>query len=207
MRALILAAWTAGRAQQRREIEHLKRQQSALRSADLSTAFRAAREWSEWSTDVEENVRSWLFDIMKFILRAPDKDYKAAPNEIRLQARDVTKLTFKVYSQFMQYDGFRSETSGDVSTASAARARLRLLERHEAADCVEYRLFASALADSDNLVSAAGAPAVGATAAEVVLDSFVSKSRLFETEEALEADAEMNEAIEAALGSVLQKLE
>ena len=35
---------------------------------------------------------------------------------------------------------------------------MRLLERHEAADCVEYRLFAFALANVDELTKLTGTP-------------------------------------------------
>ena len=82
----------------------------------------------------------------------------SSSTERRARARAVTRASFKFLSTLTVYDE-EEELKGDdgkvavpgegLVSVSASRQRLRLLERHETANCVEYRMFAAALANDD----------------------------------------------------------
>jgi hypothetical protein len=175
MQALLLEAWSQGRAAQQAEIMRLKRQ------LDVAVKLQSARKPTEsmsWedkltaaATLAEEKTRSMAtedgIESINKLLELSENRTNLNDFERRSRARALTKATFRLFQRLTTYDE-EEDLAGDaakvpvpgegVVVISAARTRLRLLERHETAALVEYRLFASALAECEELERVAGTP-------------------------------------------------
>jgi len=196
----IVAAWHRGRSLQRSEIERLRRRVTAAveiqreeESGNFLETLAAARRLAQEQGRTNKE-RISIEDVQALADKA-GKDSQ----------RELTKATFKFFSQATE----PGDEEGDddevvvpgegVVAVNAARTRMRLLERHEAAGCVEYRLFAYALSECDDLEAIASAPSTlddGLT--QKMIGGFLSKWAgsaviMIEKAVAAEGDAEMAE--------------
>ncbi len=156
---------------QRSEIELLKRQVDTAVKLQAEKPSNWQEEWAAAAKLAEAQARNGGNEDIQSIenlLTLSENRSDASSFERRARARSVTKATFQLLRRLTPYDE-ADEEAGDaakvplpgegVVVVNAARGRLRLLERHEAARCVEYRLFAECLAACDALEELAGAPA------------------------------------------------
>merc|ERR1740129_428685 len=211
----IVAAWSRGQSLQRSEIQRLKRVVKAAeelkqdnKSETFQVVFANARVYITEITrsDSESISLDKLWDLADGVAKTPVAK--------RMESRALTKATFKFLSQATGEDNDADEVAvpgQGVVALDTARSRMRLLERHEAAGCVEYRLFASALPECDDLEAVASAPATLDDSLSKVLGANFSikwiKSGLGESKWlellAAEDDAEVRKMVEEADGSKL----
>jgi len=216
----IVAAWSRGQSLQRSEIQRLKRVVKAAeelkqdnKSETFQEVFANARVYITEITrsDSESISLDKLWDLADGVAKTPVAK--------RMESRALTKATFKFLSQATGENPDNEDSDAEevavpgegMVALDTARSRLRLLERHEAAGCVEYRLFASALSECDDLEAVASAPATldNSSLKEQLWDNFSIKwikSALGESGllELLAAeDAEVREMLEEADGSEL----
>ena len=166
----LASAWVAARSMQQEEIRTLKRRLEAAIQLEKAAPATSERSWEE--TLAAQNLRLEEADRMQRqalkideLWRLADRPISASETEGRARARALTRACFKFFSGLTTYDQEEEEQGDDgkvpvpgegLVSVSASRQRIRLLERHEAANCVEYRLFTSALSNDDAFQSAAG---------------------------------------------------
>lgn len=158
----VASAWQAARATQRGEVERLRKRLAS--AAELKAASDASSEGSFmegvgagtlYFEELEREMSSRL-DFGGLWEMAENRTGSTV--ERRARARAVTRASFKLLAPLTTYKEEEEEVpvpGQGVVRPTSDRERLRLLERHEAADCVEYRLFGAALAEDDSLEEAA----------------------------------------------------
>jgi len=173
LQEVMLEAWSEGRAAQQSEITKLRRQieQAVKLQAEAGPVEEQSfgDQWAQAVKLAEEQSRSNGDDLesVNVLLELSENSTRSSITERGARARALTKATFKLFRRLTPYDEAEEE-KGDaakvpvpgegVVAVEASKVRLRLLERHEAAACVEYRLFAYALSGCDELEGVAGVP-------------------------------------------------
>jgi hypothetical protein len=110
---------------------------------------------------LEKPPAKGLFPPKNELASVPDLISKATNPGITVkESRDLAKDTFKLFAALTEAPEVEEERipvpgKGLIPTSSL-RQRLKVLEQHEAASCVEYRLFAVALSNDDSLEGALG---------------------------------------------------
>lgn len=168
----VLSSWTAARRAQQGEMERLRRQiETAVKLQaevpSLEGSFDQTRAQMMQRVEEAERSRTQGVDTMELWRLAENRTGSVAERQAR--ARALTKACFKYLASFNAYDEEADALGEDgmvpvpgegLVSVVGSQKRLRLLERHEAASCVEYRIFASTLADDDSLATVAGTPSL-----------------------------------------------
>ena len=146
----VLSAWGAARRSQQNEIASLRRQlDSAVRLQEAAPAEEdksLGETLASVSLRLEETERTRKDSIDTDVLWLMAENRTGSEAERLARARALTRETFKCLAAFTAYDDAEEETGDDGKIAvpgeglvsvGANQRRLRLLERHEAANCVE----------------------------------------------------------------------
>lgn len=167
----VLQAWSEARVSQSAEIATLRRQLDsaveleAAATPDEDQSFGEAMATVSLRFEETERSRRGETDANQLWLMAENRTGSRV--ERRARARALTKASFKFLATLTAYDETEEQAGEEGKVAvpgeglisvAASRQRLRLLERHDAAECVEYRLFAAALSNEDGFEEASGAP-------------------------------------------------
>lgn len=166
----VQAAWRTGRNMQQDEIATLKRRLDAAVQLEKAAPEEGERSFGETMAatslrlEETERMRKQYVGVSE-LWQMADNITLSSTTERRARARAVTRASFKFLSTLTTYDEEEEQRGDDGKVAvpgeglvsvTASRQRLRLLERHESAGCVEYRMFAAALANDDAFESASG---------------------------------------------------
>jgi hypothetical protein len=169
LHALLERVWDEGRSSQQEEIATLKRQLEAARRVKAEEKPREAQSFGEaWQSAwqlTEEQARSDKAAItIEELFEISENRTALSSAERRERARALSRSVFRFLRGLRPSDADDENEGGSeaavavpgegVVDVDGGRLRLRLLERHEAAACVEYRIFGEMLAASDELASA-----------------------------------------------------
>ena len=164
-------AWQAARTEQQQQIQRLKRQLEAAVALEREAPPEEERSFGETMAattlrlEESERMRRERPGVTELWQLAENRT-AGSTTERRARSRALTRATFKFLSELTAYDEDEAQRGDEAKVAlpgeglisvSGSRQRLRLLERHEAASCVEYRLFAASLAADDAFAEASGA--------------------------------------------------
>jgi len=172
LQELLGRAWQQSRLAQQAEIVKLRRQidQAVLlqgeQTPDEEKSFGEALTAAKIRTEEQQRTDRQTIKIDDLVQLSENRT-SVNVAESRASERALTRSVFKLFKGLTQFDEAEAEAGDAVKVPvpgeglvaiDSSRVRLRLLERHEAADCVEYRHFASALADVDELTDLTGTP-------------------------------------------------
>jgi hypothetical protein len=147
----VVSAWGAAKLSQQSEIASLRRQLDS--AVELEAAAKTDEEMSFGETMSSVSLRIEETERSRKDFVGPNDLWIMAENrsnsavERAKRARALTRATFKFLSGLTAYDEEEDQAGDDAKVAvpgeglvsvNANRQRLRLLERHEAANCVEY---------------------------------------------------------------------
>ena len=170
-------AWTEAMTTQREEIEILRARVPLAEAAYTQmNAVKFEKLWETASAEVNERERAnkettSFRDLLQ--LSEEESEDESDLERKSARARKLSKAIFDFHSYRIAAPTINAEGQQDdtevvvpgegVVLLNRTRARLELLERHDAAGVVEYRLFGAALSASQSFsaAAAAGLPAAG----------------------------------------------
>lgn len=165
LKQIVSKAWDTARVMQRDEITKIRRildLAGELKNASQSQGqLSIGEKFNAEATKMEETLRVQSEQILVPQLVEMSQNRSGSLAERRARARVLTRAAFKFLAKQAPDDTEEKEEEVPVPgeglvSLRPGLLRLRLLEQHERAGCVEYRFFAAALADDDMFAEAAG---------------------------------------------------